>query len=408
MLAHRWSSLVLGLVLVVVCTTGASLVYAPELLRATNSDLFASTAAERPVGFAAAFDAVRAADPGFATSYASEKDGVYVLFSDDATSNEAYFVDAGTGAINGHGDIYGGVIGFGVNVHDCGLTCEAYPGYLPWLNEASPLAGFAATADMTWGGLILAGTGLLLLVLAISGFVLWWPGIRKWRHGFRVRLGRGRFARDYDLHNVIGIVAAPALLVWALTGMNFEIPAVTDLWYSTTGGTAAADDAYEMEPSGTTGPGITLAAASAAATSAFPGSVVTAVTLPADTDGYYGFTLLDRGPDGTDADLWAHSPTYHGNRSVGVDAHDATDVKVMSGTPDGLSTEIIEQWAQPMLHYGVSVNPWWRSLWFLFGLTPLMLMITGVSTWLFRRGTTKRKKQARAARDAGRSAPAGA
>ncbi|WP_235457150.1 PepSY-associated TM helix domain-containing protein [Williamsia sp. Leaf354] len=390
----------LGLVLVIICTTGASLVYAPELLKATNADLFHTTATDQPIGFDAAFSAVRTADPDFSTTYASVKDGVYVLYSDDPTSNEAYYVDAGTGNVNGHGDIYGGVIGFLINVHDCGLTCEAYPGYLPWLNERSAVAGFAASADMTWGAVVLGGAGLLLLVLAVSGIVLWWPGIRRWRHGFRVRMGRGRFARDYDLHNVIGIVAAPALLIWALTGMNFEIPAVADIWYSATGGAEPSQDAYTMPPSGKNGPEITLAQAAAAATAVFPGSVVTAVTLPADTSGFYSFTLFDRGRDGSNADLWQYNPTYHGNRTVGVDAHDAADVKVMSGVSPGVSNEIIDQWAQPTLHYGVSVNPWWRSLWFAFGLTPLALMMTGVSTWLFRRGTARRKKQARAARAA--------
>ncbi|MCM3897796.1 MULTISPECIES: PepSY domain-containing protein [Gordonia] len=53
---------------------------------------------------------------------------------------------------------------------------------------------------MTWGAVILALTGLLLVFLAISGVIIWWPGLRRLRSRFRVRIGKGRFARDYDLH----------------------------------------------------------------------------------------------------------------------------------------------------------------------------------------------------------------
>ena len=37
---HRWLSLVLGLVLVVECTTGSLLVYGPEIERQLRSDLY--------------------------------------------------------------------------------------------------------------------------------------------------------------------------------------------------------------------------------------------------------------------------------------------------------------------------------------------------------------------------------
>ncbi|MEH3157167.1 MAG: PepSY-associated TM helix domain-containing protein [Gordonia paraffinivorans] len=396
---HRWSALLLGLVLVVVCTSGAALVYEPEIVRTSHSELFHSTPSVVPVGFDTAFAAVRAADPDFATSYASLKDGVYLVFSDDPASNQTYYVDAGTGRVNGHEDVFGGVIGFLVNLHDCGLTCQAYPGYLPWLDSPSVIAGVPWFADMTWGAVVLGGTGLLLLFLAVGGIVLWWPGIRRWRQGFRVRLGKGRFARDYDLHNVIGIVAAPALLVWALTGMNFEIPEVSKIWYAATGGVAPADDAYTMESSGT-GPQVDVATASSAAVQRFPHASVTAVSMPTESTPYYTITLFDRGPDGSNADLWANDPTYSGNRYVGVDAHDASHVSVMEGPPTTVSNTIIDNWAQPVLHYGVAVGPWWRSVWFAFGLTPLALMLTGVSTWVFRRQTARAKKKARAARAA--------
>ena len=68
------------------------------------------------------------------------------------------------------------------NIHVCGLTCPEYVGYQSWLNNRVPgteWLGFDS-ARVTWGGLILGITGLLLLFLALSGIWLWWPGIRRW------------------------------------------------------------------------------------------------------------------------------------------------------------------------------------------------------------------------------------
>lgn len=85
---------------------------------------------------------------------------------------------------------------------------------------------------------------------------------------------------------------------------------------------------------------------------------------------------------------------YEGNRSVGVDAYDAGHVSVFLGPSPTLSNAIADEWAQPALHYGTAVNGYRRALWFVLGLAPLLLMITGVSTWLYRR-RVKRRRRAR-------------
>src|ERR1700754_4737225 len=56
--SHRWTALIVGLLLVVVSTSGALIVYEPEMLRASNSELFHSTPADHAVSFGEAVDAV--------------------------------------------------------------------------------------------------------------------------------------------------------------------------------------------------------------------------------------------------------------------------------------------------------------------------------------------------------------
>jgi len=387
-LSHRWTALIFGLLLVIVSTSGALIVYEPEMLRASNSELFASTQTDRPVTFSDATDAVAAADPEFAAADVSLKDGVYLLSSAEG-DGQTYFVDAGSGQVNGHNNLYGGVVGFLENLHDCALTCEEFAGYVPWLAAPSPLARFTPLREMSWGAVLLAVAAAGLVVLAVTAPFIWWPGLRKWRNIIRLRWNRGRYARDFDLHNIIGIVAVVPLLIWGLTGLNFEVPGFSGLWYSATGGQAPPEDNYSMEPSEHPGNPVSLDEAISVAQSRFPGSQPTWVGLPESDDGFYSIDLIDGGPD-----LWAHNAVYRGNRSVGVDALDPTNVRVFLGPSATVSNAIADEWAQPALHYGHAVNPYWRVLWFVLGLTPLLLLLTGLSTWLYRRRVSRRRRAA--------------
>lgn len=99
-------------------------------------------------------------------------------------------------------------------LHMCLLSCEDHPGYLEAL--AAPVPGTAWLGHegepVTVGGLILGVFGLLLLFLAVSGLWLWWPRPGRYMASMTVRRGKGRFARDTNLHKVIGMIAPPLLL----------------------------------------------------------------------------------------------------------------------------------------------------------------------------------------------------
>lgn len=154
-------------------------------------------------------------------------------------------------------------------------------------------------------------------------------------------LGLRRFARDFDLHAIIGIVATVPLLIWAATGLQFEAPGLTTLWYSLTGG-------HPAERTSTASRGVedvSVGQAISAAASHFPGAEVTWVGLPDEENPYYRIDLLD--PDSPD--LRAHSLNYHGNRSVGVDAHDAAHVQILRARPMSVSNAIADEWAGPQL-----------------------------------------------------------
>jgi uncharacterized iron-regulated membrane protein len=47
--------------------------------------------------------------------------------------------------------------------------------------------------------------GAELLILALTGFVLWWPGVKLWTRGSVVSLQHRWKRINYDTHNAVGI-----------------------------------------------------------------------------------------------------------------------------------------------------------------------------------------------------------
>ena len=392
---HRWLSLILGIGLLVITTSGALVLYSPEYFRVTHSSIYETTTSPNPISAAQAVAIVDRAHPDFKAGSFNFEHGLYEVGSSDEATGYFYGVDPGSGRITGRANPNTGPMAFLENLHECFLTCDSYPGYVGFLEHPVPSLGMKWLSDLTWASFILALGAVMLLFLVGSGAVLWWPGVRRWSHGFRVRWKKGRYARDYDLHQVLGMAALPFLLMWGLTGAGFELNFVNTAWYTVTGGQTPAEEQYDFASTEVTKPAtpdIGLDAASSAAIRAAGGGKLVYADLPAadDATGYYSMYLA-KGHD-----PYRHG-LYPGAVAVAVDRHDATHVKVMStGNGATLSNTIWDEWGAPVFHYGVAVNGWWRLGWLAFGLMPLVLAGTGISTWLAKRGVKKRRREAAA------------
>src|SRR5680860_32079 len=407
---HRWLSLVIGALLVVVTTSGAILVYEPEIVHWDEGSQLRSPTP----GLRAGQPAVPLPDAvGRVAAYDEDFEPSTVHYSFDTIVAESYesgrrvTLDPQAGEVIGDFDInehHGTVSWFMAlndNIHLCMLSCEEYPGYQAWLVKEVPGSGWLGFdgAKVTWGGLLLGVTGLLLMFMAVSGVWLWWPTIKRWRHGFRLRTRKGRYARDYDLHQVIGMAAVPFLLIWGLTGAGFEFGWVANGWYAATPGEKPEESTFvSQEPDLDKGekppPDIGAAAAMASAQRLAGDEEITGIEFPVPVKDDPTSTYLLYYADGFDP--WVYGG-YAGDTGIGVDRSSGEAEVTYAGPGRPMASQLWEDWNYPV-HAGIVVGQWWRIVWFVLGMVPLVLLITGLSTWLFKRKVRKLKRRAVKAR----------
>lgn len=80
-------------------------------------------------------------------------------------------------------------------------------------------------------GRLVNGVGAIaVLVVALTGLVIWWPGVRRWRRSLTLRRGLGWKRFMWDLHSAIGFWTFIYILIFAASGIYLCFPgAITDL-----------------------------------------------------------------------------------------------------------------------------------------------------------------------------------
>ena len=74
------------------------------------------------------------------------------------------------------------------------------------------------------GFILNCAAGIGLLILAMTGAILWWPGVKLWRRGLFVSLRRSWKRINYDTHSAIGIWTLLIVSWWGLTAVYFLFP----------------------------------------------------------------------------------------------------------------------------------------------------------------------------------------
>jgi uncharacterized iron-regulated membrane protein len=382
---HRWVSLVVGLMLIAECTSGAVVLFKQEIEDWIHPGRYQDTHSASPMSKIDALAMVQREHPEIGPHTVSEFSGAYIVTGGDGSWNApSAYVDPGARTINdiGHDTWF---TSFMINLHDCALACEGYPLYWSFMGKDVPWVGGEHTVE----SFVLGGIAVLLLFLVISGLVIWWPAIREWAGAFRVRRGRGGYVRDLDLHKVVGVIALPFLFMWAYTGAAFFFHWTEQAYYAVLPGSPLPEEGV---PEVGTGKLLTPAEAVAAAHELHPGmKVVSIYGADADAEGGQYYVNLD---DPNRYDPYAHS-YYGGDVYLTVDAHGGgvTEWPYADGPP---TEKFWNNGVTYGLHFGSVVTWPWRLIWLAFGLTPILLAITGTTVWLVKRRSRRNRKAARA------------
>ena len=198
---HLWIGVITGLYIVVVCTTGAALVFRIDMQRALHPGLFTPKASGPPAHAADIMDSVQQAFPADRVSGVDAPTTgrpTYLAYSSQGTRFRTLLLDPVSGELLGE------------------------------LNETS----FVRTLqdlhfDLLAGrrGRILNGIGaMLLLSMCLTGIVIWWPGRSAWWRSVRVDFSRSLRRVNWELHNAIGFWTAIVIAMWAVTGALFRVP----------------------------------------------------------------------------------------------------------------------------------------------------------------------------------------
>ena len=212
---HLWLSVPFGLIITLVCFSGAMLVFENEVNEWFRRDLYyVETVKESPLPMDKLLEKVATTLPDSVSvtgvSISSDPGRAYQV-SLSKLRRASLYVDQYTGEVKGKSE-RSGFFMFMFRMHRW-LLDSMNPG-----NEG-----------IFWGKMIVGVSTLLLVFVLISGIVIWWPRTRKaLKNSLKITATKGWRRFWYDLHVAGGMYTLIFLLAMALTGLTWSFP-----WYRT-------------------------------------------------------------------------------------------------------------------------------------------------------------------------------
>ena len=218
-LVRRWLSAVAGLILLAITLSGTALPYQAEIASSLSSSSYPRGAGPDEVSLPQAVATIESNHPGEPVLSATRgSDTIEVR-----TKRSAYAVGASTGVEIGRTAVAPAWSSVLDNLHRCLLSCEG-PGHVRWMSQEIPhTRWWGEHQGLTVGGLVVGTSGVVLLVLVVSGLRVWWPLQRYRRTVLSTRWRMQRLSRDTDLLKAAGLVLLPLLFLWGYYASAYGI-----------------------------------------------------------------------------------------------------------------------------------------------------------------------------------------
>jgi uncharacterized iron-regulated membrane protein len=194
---HLWTGIGAGLYIFVVCVSGSALVFRPELATAFTPDPIVVAGTGAPLTDEQLTEKVLQANPGYRVRNvwrAKEPNVAVEIWLENAEGQRNRLVHPFTG------DDLGPSVPFSMRA-------------ITWLLDLHDnlLAGETGRRVNGLGG-------FLLLIMCLTGAVIWWPGVRNWRRSLTLHRGVSWKRVMWDLHSALGFWTFAFIFMWAFTG----------------------------------------------------------------------------------------------------------------------------------------------------------------------------------------------
>lgn len=211
---HLWLSVPFGILITLICFSGAALVFEKEVVELCHRELyFVKKVEAAPLPMEQLMTKVAATLPDSVSvtgvNISSDPERAYQVTLSKPRRASMY-VDQYTGEITGKYE-RAPFFNFMFRMHR-------------WLLDSMKQDG-----GIFWGKMIVGTSTLMFVFVLISGVVVWWPRTRKaLKNSLKIVANKGWRRFWYDLHVAGGMYALVFLLAMALTGLTWSFQ-----WYRT-------------------------------------------------------------------------------------------------------------------------------------------------------------------------------
>jgi uncharacterized iron-regulated membrane protein len=201
---HLWVGILLTLYMIVIGVTGSILVFRPELERLCGLKPWQKMRVSGPLAdIATVVENLKTAYPR-----------LHIVAVDAPSENDATFV----AVLEGRGRIK-----VACNPTD-GKVLGVFPRQRSWLDVILDLHESLLIPIHRTGRVLNGVGGALLLLLNLTGMVIWWPGVRNWTRALKVDFRRNWRRINFDLHLAVGLWTILIASFWAFSAIYFAWP----------------------------------------------------------------------------------------------------------------------------------------------------------------------------------------
>jgi uncharacterized iron-regulated membrane protein len=357
---HLWTGILFTLYIVLISVTGASLVFTEEMDHSLNQHLY--RVADRTPELATAGQVLATLKQSYPNhrvtglSYPNEERDTFRAFL--ATKERRDLT---------------------VYLHPNRATVVGIAGaeanFLRWLQDLH----FNLLAGRT--GRIANGIGgLALLLMCLSGIVVWWPGIKNWVRALKIDPARSWKRINYDSHSAVGFWTLAIVSVWGITGAYFAWP--NEFRWVLSQVATVTTPLKNPESVLVKAAKVDVAVLEAKVREIAPAGMIESLSIPKDAKGAVRFALRPKA-EGLRGDL-----LYFDQFSGGLLEHRVRKTPTAAG-------DVVLAWIGP-LHFGDFGGTPVKVLYVFLGLCPALLAVTGVLMWWNRAGSkwwAKRRAQ---------------